>query len=105
MVTSLGDALRVTVTPPLGAPDVRFTVHVSVEGGVTLTELHENPFNPKGVIATVPPLSETVRAEPFGSAETPLGSMRTEDVSVVELETVSSTVAATPPPIVVWLSP
>jgi hypothetical protein len=105
MVTSLGDALRVTVTPPLGAAEVRSTVHVSVEGGVTLTEPHENPFNPKGVIATVPPLSETVSAEPFGSTEAPLGSVRTEEVSVVELETVSATVATTPPPIVVSLSP
>ena len=44
MVTSLGDALRATVTPPLGAADVRVTVHVSVEGGVTLAEVHERPF-------------------------------------------------------------
>ena len=49
MVTSLGDALRVTVTPPLGAAEVRVTVHESVEGGVTLAELHERLFKPEDV--------------------------------------------------------
>lgn len=46
MLTSLGDAVRAMVTPPPGAADVMFTVHVSVDGGVTVSELQEKPFKP-----------------------------------------------------------
>jgi hypothetical protein len=103
-VASAGDELRATLTA-LGALLVNSTVHVAVEGGVSDTELQENPLRPSGVIVTVPPVTVVASMEPPASAESGLESCKVEDVSVVVLDKANAMVATTPVPIVVAFDP
>ena len=69
MLTSAGDALMLTVAPPVPAGDVRATVQVETVGGVIDIGLQENPFNP-GKMVTVPPVADAgiAAAEEFAAA-------------------------------------
>lgn len=106
MPAPAGDEVSVTVSPPLGAAEDNWTVHVAVDGGVIDTELQENPFKPSAVIVTVPTVADIGNLEPPASdASVVVVSWSDEEVSVVELDTVSDTVATTPLAIVVALGP
>jgi len=75
IVTSVGDALRSIVVPPLPASAVNATVHVVPADGLTDVEAQEKPFN-TGVwmIVTVPLLVEVESAVPCEDAANPLES-------------------------------
>ena len=105
ILTTAGDALSATTTPPLGAANVRATVHVAVAGGVMVNGLQENPFSPSGIIVTVPPVVDTVIDEPEGFDASLLANCSDDDVSVVKLDTPKDTVATTPLPMGVASGP
>lgn len=103
-LASAGDELRATVTA-LGASYVNATVQVAVEGGVSDTELQENPLRLRGIMVTVPPVTDVGSMEPLASDESGLESCKVEDVSVVALDKLNAIVATTPVPIVVAFAP
>lgn len=95
IVTSAGDELRLMVAPPLPAAAVSATVQVDPVAGLTATGVHEKPLRP-GMIVTTPPLPEIGRVVAPVPAAISLVNWTSEDVSVVEVETVREIVATTP---------
>jgi hypothetical protein len=91
-----GDALRPIVAPPLGAADVRATVHVEPADGERLVGVQERLLN-SAVCSnvTVPPLTVVAIAPPAKSADTPFVNWTVEEESVIEGATASVTDAST----------
>ena len=96
-LTSAGDALRLIVSPPLPAAEVRATVQLETVGGAIDTGLQLKPFSPDVcTIVTVPPLADADIADADGFAAEGLMIWIREEVFEVEGETFSETVATTP---------
>jgi hypothetical protein len=74
---------------------VSATVQVEETRGFTESGVHENPFNP-GCMVTVPPLAEAANDSAVASAPKPWLTWTTEELCVLETETVRDTVAITP---------
>jgi hypothetical protein len=91
VVVALADPLSVTVAP------------LPAEGGLIVPEILQ--VGCTGRIDTVFPVVDVVSAVPSTEADTPLESDIDDDVSSVDAEIVSATVATTPFEIVVELSP
>lgn len=100
-----GEDVRAIAAPPIGAGDVRATVQLEVDGGAMACGLHEKPFKLDWLIVTVPPVVETPSIVPAPSDATAFSTCKTDVGCVDEDDTVSDTVAMTPPEIGVAFMP
>ena len=100
------DELIATLAPGDTAGAVSATVHVDAAGAVRVTGMQEKPFK-AGVcwMVTVPPLPDTVKEDPAGSAAEVLGSWTAVELLVVDDDSVKETLATTPLEIVVEFRP
>jgi hypothetical protein len=82
--------------PPLLAAAVRATLQTADACEASDIGLQNSPFNAGGVMPIVDPTVEVANDIPTASAADPCESWTSEELDVVELETVKPTVATTP---------